>query len=62
MSAYTEEIQRQLGENARVKQAFSDALVTRIAEFAQRSQRIQEAHITIGHIGCSIVEHLVAAN
>jgi len=37
MSAYTEEIRRQLTESARVKQAFSDALVARIAEFAQRS-------------------------
>jgi D-sedoheptulose 7-phosphate isomerase len=37
MSANTEEIRRQLAESARVKQAFSDALVTRIAEFAQRS-------------------------
>lgn len=25
-------------------------------------QRIQEAHITIGHIVCSLIEHLVAAN
>jgi len=25
-------------------------------------QRIQEAHITIGHIACSLIEHLVAAN
>src|SRR6267143_6934430 len=25
-------------------------------------QRIQEAHITIGHIACSIIEQLVAAN
>ena len=25
-------------------------------------QRIQEAHITIGHIACSIIERLVAAN
>jgi D-sedoheptulose 7-phosphate isomerase len=37
MSANTEEIRRQLDESARVKQAFSDALVVRIAEFAQRS-------------------------
>jgi len=37
MSAYTEEIRRQLAESARVKQAFSDALVARMAEFAQRS-------------------------
>ena len=25
-------------------------------------QRIQEAHITIGHIVCALIEHLVAAN
>jgi D-sedoheptulose 7-phosphate isomerase len=25
-------------------------------------QRIQESHITIGHIVCSLIEHLVAAN
>jgi D-sedoheptulose 7-phosphate isomerase len=25
-------------------------------------QRIQEAHITVGHIVCSLIEHLVAAN
>jgi D-sedoheptulose 7-phosphate isomerase len=37
MSANTEEIRRQLEESARVKQAFADALVVRIAEFAQRS-------------------------
>lgn len=37
MSANTDEIRRQLGESARVKQAFSDALVARIADFAQRS-------------------------
>jgi D-sedoheptulose 7-phosphate isomerase len=37
MSANTEEIRRQLAESARVKQSFSDALVARIAEFAQRS-------------------------
>ncbi len=37
MSANTDEIRRQLTESARVKQAFSDALVARIAEFAQRS-------------------------
>jgi D-sedoheptulose 7-phosphate isomerase len=37
MSSYTEEIRRQLAESARVKQAFSDALVARMAEFAQRS-------------------------
>jgi D-sedoheptulose 7-phosphate isomerase len=37
MSANTDEIRRQLVESARVKQAFSDALVVRIADFAQRS-------------------------
>ncbi|HXJ12046.1 MAG TPA: D-sedoheptulose 7-phosphate isomerase [Candidatus Limnocylindrales bacterium] len=37
MSANTDEIRRQLLESARVKQAFSDALIARIAEFAQRS-------------------------
>jgi|SRR5580692_15847 D-sedoheptulose 7-phosphate isomerase len=37
MSANIDEIRRQLAESARVKQAFSDALVARIAEFAQRS-------------------------
>lgn len=37
MSANTDEIRRQLAESARVKQAFSEALVARIAEFAQRS-------------------------
>ena len=29
---------------------------------SQDPQRIQEAHITIGHIVCSLIEHLVAAN
>jgi D-sedoheptulose 7-phosphate isomerase len=160
MAAHIEEIRRQLAESARIKQAFSDALVARIAEFAMRSaaairhggklvffgnggsaadaqhlaaelvvrlrterpglpalalttntsvltaagndygferifsrqieslvaltgetggalagkvdilldvpsrdpQRIQESHITIGHIVCSLIEHLVAAN
>jgi D-sedoheptulose 7-phosphate isomerase len=37
MAAHTDEIRSQLGESARVKQAFSDALVARIAEFAMRS-------------------------
>src|SRR5258706_13591361 len=37
MAAQIEEIRRQLRESARVKQAFSDALVARIAEFAMRS-------------------------
>ena len=37
MSANTDEIRRQLAESARVKQAFSNALVAGIAEFAQRS-------------------------
>jgi D-sedoheptulose 7-phosphate isomerase len=29
---------------------------------SRNPQRIQEAHITIGHIVCSLIEHLVAAN
>jgi len=37
MSAHLEEIRRQLAESARIKQSFSDALLARIAEFAQRS-------------------------
>jgi|SRR5208337_3800898 len=37
MSAHIEEIRRQLAESARVQQSFSDALVARISEFAQRS-------------------------
>jgi len=37
MSANTDEIRRQLAESAQVKQAFSDPLVARIAEFAMRS-------------------------
>ena len=37
MSANIDEIRRLLTESARVKQAFSDALIARIAEFAQRS-------------------------
>ena len=36
MAASREEIRRQLEESARVKQAFSDALVERILQFAQR--------------------------
>ena len=36
MNAFHEEIRRQLEESARVKQAFSDALVERILQFAQR--------------------------
>jgi D-sedoheptulose 7-phosphate isomerase len=36
-SSPAEEIRRQLRESARVKQAFSDQLVDRIAEFAQKS-------------------------
>ncbi len=36
MTASTEEIRRQLQESARVKQAFSDALVDRILHFAQK--------------------------
>jgi D-sedoheptulose 7-phosphate isomerase len=37
MSSATEEIRRQLAESARVKQSFSDELVGRIAQFAERS-------------------------
>ena len=37
MSAPIEEIRRQLAESARVKQSFSDALIARISDFAQRS-------------------------
>jgi D-sedoheptulose 7-phosphate isomerase len=37
MSAHIEEIRRQLAESARVQQSFSDALLGRIADFAQRS-------------------------
>src|SRR5258708_5676680 len=41
MAAHIEEIRRQLGEIARVTQAFSDRLVARIAEFAMRSAAIR---------------------
>src|ERR1700724_3516625 len=37
MASSTEEIRRQLQESARVKQAFSDQLVGRIAQFAEKS-------------------------
>ena len=37
MSSSTDEIRRQLQESARVKQAFSDQLVARIAQFAEKS-------------------------
>lgn len=37
MGSLTEEIRRQLQESARVKQAFSDQLVERIAQFAEKS-------------------------
>lgn len=37
MSAHLDEIRRQLAESARLKQSFSDVLLARIAEFAQRS-------------------------
>jgi D-sedoheptulose 7-phosphate isomerase len=37
MPSSTEEIRRQLAESARVKQAFTDELVGRIAEFAEKS-------------------------
>ncbi len=36
MAASAEEVRRQLQESARVKQAFSDALVDRILQFAQK--------------------------
>jgi D-sedoheptulose 7-phosphate isomerase len=37
MSEHAQEIRRQLAESARVKQGFSDALVQRIAQFAEKS-------------------------
>jgi D-sedoheptulose 7-phosphate isomerase len=37
MSSSAEEIRRQLAESARVKQSFSDELVERIAQFAEKS-------------------------
>jgi len=37
MASPTDEVRRQLQESARVKQAFSDQLVERVAQFAQRS-------------------------
>jgi len=37
MSSATEEIRRQLVESARIKQSFSDQLIARIAQFAERS-------------------------
>ena len=37
MASSTEEIRRQLQESARVKQAFSDELIERIAQFAEKS-------------------------
>ena len=37
MASSTEEIRRQLAESARVKQSFSDELVERIAQFAEKS-------------------------
>src|SRR5258707_1207779 len=37
MTASTEEIRRQLEESARVKQAFSDALIQNILQFARKS-------------------------
>jgi D-sedoheptulose 7-phosphate isomerase len=37
MASSTEEIRRQLQDNIRVKQAFSDQLVGRIAQFAEKS-------------------------
>ena len=37
MASHAEEIRRQLEESARVKQSFSDELVGRIAQFAEKS-------------------------
>jgi D-sedoheptulose 7-phosphate isomerase len=37
MAAHAEEIRRQLAESARVKQSFSDDLVARISQFAEKS-------------------------
>ena len=43
MSSSTDEIRRQLQESARVKQAFSDQLVARIAQFAEKSAAVLRA-------------------
>jgi D-sedoheptulose 7-phosphate isomerase len=43
MSSATEEIRRQLAESARVKQSFSDELIIRIAQFAERSATVLRA-------------------
>jgi len=43
MPPYKEEIRRQLEESARVKQAFSDELVARILQFAERSAAALQA-------------------
>ena len=48
MPPYKEEIRRQLEESARVKQAFSDELVARILQFAERSAAALQA-------GCKLV-------
>src|ERR1700682_350033 len=37
MGAFSEEIRRQLEESARIKQSFSDELVGRIGQFAEKS-------------------------
>src|SRR5215469_13722409 len=37
MASAAEEIRRQLAESARIKQSFSDELVARIAQFAEKS-------------------------
>jgi len=37
MASHAEEIRRQLAESARVKQSFSDELVARISQFAEKS-------------------------
>lgn len=43
MASSAEEIRRQLQESARVKQAFSDQLVARIAQFAEKSAAALQA-------------------
>jgi D-sedoheptulose 7-phosphate isomerase len=40
MPGYIEEIRRQLAESARVKQSFSDELIGRIAQFAERGASV----------------------
>src|SRR5262249_36309443 len=43
MASAAEEIRRQLAESARIKQSFSDELVGRIAQFAEKSAAALEA-------------------